>query len=355
MKKLPLILIVTLIFILGPSLKLTSCNNFGCSLGLGNNVAYAANTKFGALLKYAHTFFPNHTNDNDREIYYNALKEINLDIIEFYIFPDEWWLYKDMYVDLANEIRNDGKELYLAYGIGEYQQYKTYNNFQEYTEEAELVISDIVKTLNPEYFSIVVEPDYVENCANIIVSDEEWIQYINSMAIEVKKISPSTQTIATTQAFDKELPLFERLAGLDSLDKIGINPYFNSVVTISPDYPAKEHVIQTILKVNSVKPVWFTEVWLMASLKEIENKIPDAQQRAVAIEGYLGSILEFSINNNIEYVSPFFTEHFFTYSFDHSEIDQALKANQRTKAFTIYQDFVSDIEPPAAPKGLMVL
>lgn len=315
---------------------------------VGNSKIYPTNetnieyTKYGALLKYAHTYFPNYANDSDRTIYYNSLKEIDIDIIEFYIFPDEWEEYKNMYIDLADNIRDDSKELYIGYKIGTYQQYKTYNDFQEYTSEAKSTILDIVNTLKPEYFSIVVEPDDIEKRAKINVSDDEWIKHVNDIAKKIKKVNSQTNTIATTQATDKELELFEKLAELDSLDKIGINPYLNSVVDISPEYPAKEHVIQTILEVNKKKPVWFTEVWLMASLVNMEKKIPDAQKRKELTEEYLINILDFANKNDIEYISPFFTEQFFLYSSDSLEIDQALKYGSRTQAFYIYQDFVAN-------------
>jgi len=303
---------------------------------------YSEQTKYGALLKYAHTYFTNYANENDRRIYYDALNEIDLDIIEFYIFPDEWKKYKEMYLDLVNKIKNDNKDLYIGYKIGTYQQYKTYNNFQEYTSEAESTILDVIKTLKPEYFSIVVEPYDIEKRAKIEVSDDEWIKHVDDIAQKIKKINPQTNTIATTQAFDYEIQLFKKLANLDSLDKIGINPYFNAVIDISPDYPAKENVIQTILEVNQKKPVWFTEVWLLPSIVEIEKKVPNKEKRNELTEKYLTDILKFAKKNDIEYISPFYSEQFFLYSSDRLKVDQALKDESRTQVFYIYQDFVAN-------------
>lgn len=299
-------------------------------------------TKYGALLKYAHTYFLNHANESDQIIYYDALSEIDLDIIEFYIFPDEWKKYKNRYIDLVANIRDDGKEVYIGYKIGTYQQYKTYNDFQAYTSEAESTILEIVETLKPEYFSIVVEPDDIEKRAKLNVSDDEWVKHVDEIAKKIKNKNPQTNTIATTQAFDHELKLFRELASLESLDKIGINPYFNAVVNISPEYLAKENVIQTILEVNKNKPVWFTEVWLLPSIVEIDKKIPNTKKRNEVIEQYLTNILEFAKENDIEYISPFYTEQFFLYSSDKLVIDQALKDDLRTQAFYIYQDFVAN-------------
>lgn len=296
--------------------------------------------KYGALLKYAHTYFPNHTDDADRNVYYKALSEIRLDIMEFYIFPDEWKNYKDMYIRLADQIRKDNKELFIGYKIGMHRNYKKYPHFQAYAQEAQETILDIVRTLKPEYFSIVVEPTDIENRAGLEVSDEEWIFHIDDVAQKIKKLHPLTQTIATTQAFDHELDLFKRLSELDSLDKIGINPYFNAVVDMGNNYPAKEHVIQTILEVNKRKPVWFTEVWLLPSMVAIEKKISNLTLREQLIEDYLTKILKFAKENQIEYIAPFFTEQFFLYSSNRSEIDQALKQGARTRAFYIYKNFV---------------
>ena len=323
-------------------LLITGCDQGGNSKIYPTDETNIKKIKYGSLLKYAHTYFPNYVNDSDRTIYYNALSEIDIDIIEFYIFPDEWEVYKNMYIDLADNIRGDGKEIYIGYKIGTYQQYKIYNDFQEYASEAEPAILDIVNTLKPEYFSIVVEPDDIEKRAKINVSDDEWIKHVDDIAKKIKKVSPKTSTIATTQSTDKELELFEKFAELDSLDKIGINPYFNSVINISLEYPAKEQVIQTILEVNKKKPVWFTEVWLMASLVNMERMIPDAQKRKELTEEYFINILDFAKNNDIEYISPFFTEQFFLYSSDRLEIDQAIKDGLRTQAFYIYQDFAAN-------------
>lgn len=289
--------------------------------------------KFGAVHKSIHTLFPKYCDAQQRSNFYEALNELNIDIIQFYIFPDEWNRYKSLYLSAVNKIRNGGREVYIGYKIGESHLYKKYNSFNEYTIQAQAVIYDIVETLHPEYFSIVVEPAHIETNAALNVSDDDWVAHVDRVAQRIKEIDPNVVTIATTQAFDHEHDLFRRFAALESLDKVGINPYANRI--------NESHVVDLINEINAVKPVWFTEVWVSPGPAKMPSYGYSQEDIKALTEDYLYQIVAFAKENNIEYLAPYFTEHFFTYSLNRREQLKAIKNDTRTQAYYIFQELTS--------------
>lgn len=287
---------------------------------------------FGGHLTCATGIWVNKCNKDTTFELLNVLKEAGVDVIQFYIHPQEWKKHKQYYKDVAEKIREDNKKLYIGYQIGLSQNYKKYEDFNEYKNTQMEVTPDIIKELNPDYFSVVVEPITMEMRGEVDITDDQWIELVNQIGNEIKQINSSVKIVATTTAFENELDLFERLAELDIVDIVGINPYGEALIN--------DEIVEVIDRIAIKKPIFFSEAWVSPSPVKFAQKVPNLEERKELEAQYLNIALDFAKEHGIQYICPFFSFQFLDYSTNPKNTLKSLNNNKRTELFYIYQDFI---------------
>jgi hypothetical protein len=271
-----------------------------------------------------------------------VLEETNCDIIVLYIRPESYDEYQTRYDTLINKIRADNKQLYIgarfdevAMSLGGY-----YQKLTTYTH-------DIIATIKPDYYGIVIEPETMETRHGFSATDEEWVSIIDPVAQLSKQLSPSTKT--NVGGHKEELGFLQLAADIAEIDIIGFNIYgTDGIYDEYSGYLGLGDVVgNTIAAVKAKgKETWILETWAFFD--------PDLAMDEQIDAKWIRVLTYYAQKHSMQAIVPFFTGKFVYYGSNSVEFLTALQNGQRTASFYGYQSVIQEVRenlptPTATP------
>ncbi|MBU4289717.1 MAG: hypothetical protein KKG09_00485 [Verrucomicrobia bacterium] len=269
----------------------------------------------------------------------DALEQTNSDIIVLYIRPKSYFSQKERYDTLINKIRTDGKKLFIGARFDEVR-----IDFMEYEKELTDYTKNIIATIKPDFYGVVIEPRTMERINSFKASDKEWVDLVKRISELSKQLSPDTKTAVA--GHKEELKFLQLAAHINSVDIIGFDIYDNGgIYSEYSGYLGKGDVIgNTIDYANSKgKETWILETWVADITAGKNIKMVSTQEYMKPIDAkWIRVITYYALRHNMKVITPFFTGKFVVYTENPAEFKSALDSGQRTVVFHAYKSVIEE-------------
>ena len=185
----------------------------------------------------------------------DLLSELLVDSIRFDLMFDVWQQNEDVVDVIVEEIRNNGKDVYIAFYGGETWRDNPYSwaDFKNvYLENLERA----VRKYQPEYVNLLGEaPDFNKPMVKEHVPEEEWVGFVEECAKAVKTIKPDCFVIVDTIPHPDGDKFFNLLMSHENkIDAIGIDPYSLKELVERGEYALTHWT-------NKDKELWIGQTW----------------------------------------------------------------------------------------------
>ncbi|MCK4533237.1 fibronectin type III domain-containing protein [bacterium] len=260
----------------------------------------------------------------------DVLVETESDIIVMYIRPQVYSSQKVRYDDLINKIRSEGKKLFIGARFNDVPM-----TFEEYSIQLSSYTQNIIASIKPDYYGIVIEPQTMQAKHSFNVSVSSWVALVGQISDLSKQMNPDTKT--SVGGHKEELEFLQLASNISSMDIIGFNLYDNQ--GIYPEYSGYlglgDVVGETIDFANSKgKETWLMETWTTW----IGSDAMDQQ-----IDGkWIKVMAYYAVKHNMKAITPFFTGKFVYYGSNPVEFKSALDSGQRTTVFYAYKELINE-------------
>ncbi len=241
-------------------------------------------------------------------------------LLNDYPQSEEYWQF---YKDLVAEIRR--RDLVLHMDIGSVFKEREYSSIQvnydevskeDYIEGKKQIAIRVLKELQPDYLTLVGEPDTEAAILGFTTSADEYSRLVSQVAQEAGASSTLLGAGSGTWDSIEFVEIFAQNPDLDYVD-LHIYPLSNGITS----YLEQAVKMTNIAKVNG-KKVIIGEMWLYkAAPKDLVRgeASTDIFQRdpfsfwSPLDQKMLQTVYDMAEANGIEYVSPFWSQYFFSY------------------------------------------
>jgi len=264
-------------------------------------------------------------------LFNDMLEQTGSNIIILYIRPSSYNSQKERYDTLINKIRVDGKKLFIGARFDDIQM-----TFEEYTQQLESFTINIIASIQPDYYGIVIEPTTMNIRHGFNATDNDWIQLINNNSNLTRLVSPNTKTVVG--GHKQELNFLQLSSDIINLDIIGVNIYdISGLYDEYSGYLGIGDVIGNTIDYLNLKgkETWVLETWTSYKPSFDPNRIPYDLK-------WLRVITYYAIMHNMKVVVPFYTGKFISYSNDPTIFQTILYNGTRTPVFYEYQNIVTE-------------
>jgi hypothetical protein len=274
----------------------------------------------------------------------NVLEQTNANIIVLYIRPNNYFSQKERYDTLIKKIRVDGKKLFIGARFDNTPMY-----LKKYEQELTDYTKNIIASIKPDYYGIVIEPSTMEKKHSFNASDEEWAESVKKISELSKQLSPNTKTVVA--GHKQELKFLQLASDINNIDIIGFNIYdMSGIYSEYSGYLGEGDVVgKTIDYVNSNgKETWILETWVTDITASKDKQIMGSQEFMRTIDSkWIQVIAYYAQMHNMNVITPFFTGKFVAYTGDSTVFISSLNNNEHTQVYTSYKNLIQDFKAPS--------
>jgi len=185
-----------------------------------------------------------------------------------------------------------------------------------------------VKRYQPEYYSIVTEVEMYKYNIKDDFDVDKWVAQTEKLSDLVKRISPSTKTVAYINMSDKSVEYFKKVLKIKSLDAVGI------------DFYSFDDLNKAIKLMDEVKPHDYgKELWLAETYYGLGWPCAPAAKENLDAE-WLKMTYEFAQHYNADAYIPWPFEHLLTYNC--STLGQKINFSGQTKVMNELLGIIKD-------------
>ena len=336
-----------------PILVLTLlCMGLVSTLGIRPVVAQPGTLTFGVMDPRISYGLPSYNTQAVQDADLGMLLSTGASCIRTDIGYDPWLLNKASSIALVDnvvgQIRSAPRCLIIADAAAEsyraapipWDQFKT-----AWVQRAQT----IAQRYQPDYYIVVKEPRWYipmisDATTNPQVSDPgQWVALTQTLMSAVTAVSPKTSigvsvdaNTLTTKFGPEYVSFLQGVTTLTGLSFIGFDVYSSSDQSAAQGYLSQYG--------SGGKGIWVSEAW-SASGPSIYNP-SNAQSDAT----WMNSVYQFAVGINAEFLIPFFTDLFASYTWDTSTSDIVANYNTRQPVFYAYQSIADQFGVP--PHGV---
>ncbi len=270
-----------------------------------------------------------------------VLEQTDSSIIVLYIRPNSYFSQKERYDAIIDNIRKDGKKLFIGARFDDVQM-----SFNEYDKQLTDYTKNIISVIKPDYYGLVIEPSTMERKHGFNASDEEWIQSIKKNSELSKQLSPNTKT--AVGGHKMELNFLQLASNIDTLDIIGFNIYdMSGIDPDSSSYLGKGDVVGNTIDLANLKgkETWVLETWVTDLTASKERQKIGVQEFMEPIDAkWIRVISYYAQMHNMKVVTPFFTGKFIAYTEDTNVFMDSLNGENRTPVYQTFKDLIQEFK-----------
>ncbi len=275
---------------------------------------------------------------------------------EDYPQSEEYWQF---YKELVAEIRK--RDLILHMDIGPIFKEKEYSDAgvdyssiskEEYLKGKKEIAVRVANELQPDYLTLVNEPDTEAAIVGFSTTAEEYSRFISDIAKDIEGASSLIGAGSGTWDSTEYVNSFVQNPDVDFID-LHIYPLTNGVT----DYLHQAVQMTQTAKANG-KRVIIGEVWLYKAAPkdlvlgeastEIFSRDPFSFWSTLD-QKMLKTVFDMAEANAIEYVSPFWSQYFFSYlDYDHNKNKSYLKLQSQVNKNAVQNMFEGKISDTGA-------
>ncbi len=271
----------------------------------------------------------------------NILEKTNANIIVLYIRPNNYISQKERYDTLIKTIRTGGKKLFIGARFD-----NTPMDLNKYEQELTDYTKNIIASIKPDYYGILIEPSTMETKHSFTASDEEWIATVEKISELSKQLSPNTKTAVA--GHKQELNFLQLASNINNVDIIGFNIYdMSGIYAEYSGYLGNGDVVgKTIDYANSKgKETWILETWVMDVTASKDKQVMGSHEFMKTIDSkWIQVITYYGQMHNMKVITPFFTGKFVEYTDDSSLFISSLNNNEHTQVYTSFKNLIQEFK-----------
>lgn len=270
----------------------------------------------------------------------DVIEEVNPETVVLYIRPGVYSSQKERYDALINRIRKDGKKLFVGARLDDGA-----IDFNGYGKALEDYTKNIIGSIKPDYYGIVIEPMTMENKHGFDATEEQWVELSGRVAKLSKELSPATKT--AVGGHKEELGFLKLASGLESMDIIGFNIYdAQGIYSGYSGYLGQGDVVgEAIDFVNSNgKETWMLETWTAAMVTKVESYNSIQEYMKPIDAKWVRAMTYYAEKHNMKAIVPFYTGKFVYYGADPAGFRSALAKGERMPVFYEYKKIIEEVK-----------